>query len=172
VLKEKSPRVSLAIAPPSSGGPAQSSLDLKEPDDQLVDSTLKYRDSNRDEDVRLFTDDTGPIGRAYEVGLDFFDLPAQWRRESGPSEEQKEIASLRQENEQLRANYASISVHPEFGGKRIEKIAIELPRYRPLEQMQVEELIKAAKARFPSKTAPGQGLTVYQLGNIELTARK
>jgi hypothetical protein len=41
-------------------------------------------------------DDTGPIGKAYEIGLDCIELPVHWRRDPRPSEEQKQIAALEQ----------------------------------------------------------------------------
>ena len=80
----------------NSAGPSHSSLDLRKADDRLVDWTLRHRESNPNEDVRLFTDDTGPIGKAHELGLPFLDLPVHWRPDLGPSDEQKEIESLKQ----------------------------------------------------------------------------
>jgi hypothetical protein len=154
VLRENLPRVTLAMAPPSSGGPAHSSLDLQDPDDQLVDATIKYRDSHLSEDVRLFTDDTGPIGKAYEIGLALIELPADWRRDPGQSEEQKQIDALTRKVKLLEENCPKPSIRfLDEWGKEIKAVQLKVRRYRSLRSDEVEALVNELKGQDPPPTA-------------------
>lgn len=154
VLREKSPRVTLAMAPASSTVPADNRLDLKEPDDQLVDATIKYRDSHQSEDVQLFTDDTGPIGKAYEIGLDVIDLPTHWRRDLGPSEEQKENETLKRKLKLHEENCPTPSIRFLDGtGKEITAVSLTVLRYRNLLSDEVDALLEELQAQDPLPTA-------------------
>jgi hypothetical protein len=175
LVRESGPKVTLELTP--SGKPKQTDfpdLDLSYDDDMLVAETLSFARANPSLDVRLLTADTGPKMTAKRQGLPYTSVPPEgWRLSSENDPRDKEIAKLRKENERLSSEYASIEVHLKTeDGQHPDKIAIELPRYLPLEQIQLDELINAAKARFPSKTTPGQGLTPYQLSSINHLFRK
>jgi PIN domain len=174
VIRKSAPAVTLELA--AGPKPKQTDfpdLDLSYDDDRLIAETLSFRRANDGLDVRLLTDDVGPKMTAKRHGLPYTSIPSEgWLLAAESDPRDKELAKLREENERLSSEYASVEVSLETeDGEDLDKIAIELPRYRPLEQMQVDELINAAKARFPSKTAPGQGLTVYQLGNLHHAVR-
>jgi PIN domain len=154
LLRENSPRVSVLLAPPNPPGPSHSSLDLHEPDDQLVDATLKYRASHQTEDVRLFTHDTGPIGKAYETGLEHVELPPNWLRDSGPSDEQKEIESLRRKLKLHEENCPTPSIRfLNERGQEIDCVKLTVRRCRSLLSSEVESLLTELKSQDPPPTA-------------------
>ena len=154
VLKGSSPRVSLEILNTSLVGPSQSTLDLNKPDNQLVDWALRYRHSNPDEDARLFTDDTGPLGKANELKLPFLDLPTHWRPELGPSEEQKEIENLKQKLKLYQDNCPKpLILIVDKEGAEIQVIELTVYRYRSLRSDEVEALINELKQHDPPPIA-------------------
>jgi hypothetical protein len=166
LLRENSPRVSVLLAPPNPPGLSHSSLDLHEPDDQLVDATLKYRDSHQTDDVRLFTHDTGPIGKAYETGLALIELPQNWLRDSGPSDEQKEIESLRRRLKLHEENCPTPSIRfLNERGQEIDCVKLTVRRCRSLLSSEVDSLLTELKAQDPPPT--GEHLKAQESGDLE-----
>lgn len=148
ILKESSPRVSLEIAPrPGLGAPTGSGLDLTKPDDELIHCTLQYRSSNPTEDARLFTGDTGPIGTAYEVNLPVIDLPDKWRRESEPSEAEKELKLLKAN--QPKPVIRVLGQHE----KEVQSLGFTIHRYRSLTINEIDALIQELREKDPPPTA-------------------
>jgi PIN domain len=154
VLKERFPRVTLEILKANSVGPSQGLLDLTKKDKQVVDWTLRYRDANQSEDVRLLTEDTGPLGKAYELNLAVLPMPEHWRPELGPSEDQKEIETLRQKIKLYQDNYPKPVIRI-LDGQRKDLTGIKLKArpYRNLTSDEVDALIDELKQNDPPVTA-------------------
>jgi PIN domain len=175
LIRESGPKVTLELTP--SGKPKQSDfpdLDLSYDDDMLVAETISFARANPSLDVRLLTADTGPKMTAKRQGLPYASVPPEgWRLPPENDPRDKEIAKLREENERLSSEYASIEVHLQTeDGERPDKIAIELPRYRSLEQQQVKDIVESALARFPKRTAPGQSYNLNQIAVMHPMTRQ
>lgn len=174
LVRESDPKVTLELTP--FGKPKQTDfpdLDLSYEDDALVAETLRFARANPSLDVRLLTADTGPKMTAKRQGLPYASVPPEgWRLPPENDPRDKENAKLREENQRLSSEYASIEAHLKTeDGERPDKIAIEFPRYKPLEQQQVKDLLESVLARFPKRTAPGP-YNLNQLAFMHPTTRQ
>jgi PIN domain-containing protein len=150
VLKQSSPRVTLEILKVSAVGPTQGTLDLTKPDNQLIDWTLRYRESNASEDVRVLTDDTGPLGKAYSIGCPVIDMPAHWRPEPGPSKEQKEIDTLKQKLKLYQDNCPRpVITILDDQGSELKDLKHKASPYRNLRSDEIDALVDELRSSDP-----------------------
>jgi hypothetical protein len=175
LIRQSGPKLTLELTP--SRKPKQTDfpdLDLSYDDDMLVAETISFSRANPSLDVRLLTADSGPKMTAKRQGLPYTSVPPEgWRLPPENDPRDKEIAKLREQNERLSSEYARIEVHLKTeDGERPDKIAIVLPRYQPLEQQQVVDIVESALARFPKRTAPGQSYGPNQLALMHPAIRQ
>jgi len=123
-------------------------------DDRIVYSTLTYQSQNPNEDVRLFTGDTGPLGTAYIIKLPVIQLEEHWLHELEPSKEEEELKRVEKELSDYKANLPKpILVIYDGQNKRVMHLAIQIFRYRELTASERGMLISDLKHNFPPMDA-------------------
>jgi hypothetical protein len=128
-------------------------LDYGEPDDRLVGIAYAFAQQNSDADVRILTHDTGPLASAKMVGVSAELIPDDWLLPPEKTEAEKKIMALESEIARLKKSEPEIVVGLRDGdGREIERFEIEVPRYLPLAEDEVSDLMKRTGSRYPIAT--------------------
>ncbi len=152
-LKKKDPTLRLLVVPDI--GPSEdlrSKLDLSKPDNEIVASLKEFRAHYPQRDAQLLTHDSGPMGTAKRLGIPFVPIPDSWLLPVD-SAARREIARLKDEIKQLAAQEPSFEIEClDDSGTRCDRLEVEVPRYKPLPDPELEELEERLKARFPAES--------------------
>ena len=128
-------------------------LEPSRPDDQLVGIAHSYRVQNPDRRVCVLTHDGGPIWSADMIDLPGLEIPESWLLDIESDDSQRRISSLESENRRLRATEPQFDLYcADEDGERTTKLEISVPRYKPLTESQIEELMTRIRARHPEET--------------------
>jgi hypothetical protein len=125
-------------------------LNYQERDDQLVGTAHAFQCEHSDIDVRVLTDDTGPMASAKMVGLSVLPIPNNWLLPPENTETEKKINTLTQEVSRYKR------AEPDFqlkwlnsSNEEISAINIEMIRYIEITKSQATELMAKIVERFP-----------------------
>lgn len=123
-------------------------LSYEERDHQLVGIAMDFAKKHPGQDVRVLTYDNGVIAAASGVGLKCERIPEEWLLPAETDERDKQIAALKLE----LAKYANADFEPKIemhlgaGPEEDRHIEYELPRYAPLTDDEVSQLVGILKA--------------------------
>lgn len=122
-------------------------LNYEERDDQLVGTALAFRKANPETEVRLITNDTGPMASAKAVALDYFTTPEEWLLPPEADDLEKREVALRAEI----ARYKSLE--PAFTITKIspkeDRLHASLVVFLELSRTDVERLVSRLTKKFP-----------------------
>lgn len=154
VIRESKPKVTLELnVSLSPGADMPNTLDWHQPDDWLVATALTFSRTNPDLDVRVLTDDTGPMVSAHTAGLQIAEVPDGWLLKPEKSVREKEISALKAEIAQLKGQEPRIEIECRSeGGTTLTEITADLHRFSALSKEQVEELINLLRELRPIET--------------------
>ncbi len=126
-------------------------LSYDERDHQLVGTSALYKRQNPQVDVRVLTHDTGPMGAARAAGVAFTPIPDDWLLAPELDETEKRTRILEAELADYRKAEPKFEAHPKLStaSGSTGAATIELPRYRPLEAVEIERLVELLKNRIP-----------------------
>ena len=173
LIREADPRVVLFLESPSRPDPVLSKqLDYSNPDDEIVGCLHRYAKDNPDADVRLLTDDTGPMMTANGLGLSIAPIEQKWLLPPEHNKAEREIARLNTEIVQLKKkepHFKVVCVDDEGG--EVDKLELTRNVYDPLNETDISKFIEILKEGFPIATdfdqkvpKPSTGLALAILG--------
>lgn len=125
-------------------------LDYGERDDQLVGTALGFMKSNSTEEVRLLTNDTGPMASAKAVGLPYHVVPQDWLLPPEAEEAEKREKALRAELAKYKNAEPSFRVETEAPYDKRLQTTVKV--YKQLSEEEVDELLERLCRRFPVAT--------------------
>lgn len=148
-IREQAPRIVLRFAPPLPPARASAtSLDLKRPDDQLIDEVMHVR--RTEPKAQILSDDTGMILRARRHGVPVLAVPGSWLLPPEKDERDKQIGALKAENLALRSSEATLSLTlEEEDGQTIECVAGTIPLYAELSEAELDSIVESIQKRYP-----------------------
>lgn len=153
VVRAADPRVVFTLQAGLKADPSLAEqLDYYEPDDQLVGIIHAYRQHNPDADVRIFTQDTGPMASANMIGLPIFEIPEAWRRPPEPSESDKRIRQLEAEVSRLKTDRPDFEVRFGPDDQDLASLNGTITEYVALTDGEVQGLIERIKEACPIST--------------------
>lgn len=123
-------------------------LDYQERDDQLVGVALAFQKAHTDADVRLLTNDTGPMASARAVSLKFLDVPEDWLLPPETDEMEKRLKSLQDEVQR----YKQAEPNFEIAILTEKKNNSTVSKYSVLSDSEVEELLERLTKSYPMAT--------------------
>jgi hypothetical protein len=119
-------------------------------DNELVTTALAYQRAHSEVEVRLLTNDNGPMFSAKRVGLTYIKVPSAWRLPPEPDESEKREAMLKERVAQLERSEPSFeTVLTGYMGERFEA---SVTLYEALSDTQVAALVTGLVERFPKAT--------------------
>jgi predicted ribonuclease YlaK len=126
VIRDARPRVTLELNVSLRPNPdAPDTFDYDQPDDWLVGTALAFAQQNADFDVRVLTDDAGPMASADAVGIRIAEVPEEWMLPPERGAAEKEIGALRAEIELLKEQEPRIVIEcKDNGGKKLSEIVV------------------------------------------------
>ncbi|MCY4302255.1 MAG: PIN domain-containing protein [Aestuariivita sp.] len=148
VIRPSEPRVIVRLDATQPDAQHDDVLDRFVADDAIVAIALTIQSEHTAHTVAIFTDDLRPMQKAKKVGFAVKNIPDDWRREPEQTEEDKEIARLKQEVVKLQKQ------EPELILATSTKTPIKkiLPIYKPLSESESDQLIEAIRNRYPIET--------------------
>lgn len=154
LIQNADPKVRLVIELSCQPSPElDTRLDYTKPDDELIGCLYSYKNIYPKVDVRLLTNDTGPMASAKMLDLPFLPVPDDWLRPPESNEAERE-------NNQLKAEVARLKkLEPEFRitcldshKNKIDVLEFERILYDPLTESEIAEFIDLIKKKFPIAT--------------------
>lgn len=123
-------------------------LDYQERDDQLVGIALAFKKAHCDVDVRLMTNDTGPMASAQAVKLNHLDVPDEWMLPIETDEADKRVKSLEQDLQRYK------QAEPNFDVKVLpeEQIKSSVKKYSDLTGVEVQQFLNRLTTIYPKAT--------------------
>ena len=100
-------------------------LDYSMPDDAIIGHMCAFREQDPGVDVRLLTNDSGPMVTAKTLGLPFIAIPHTWLLAPEASEAEKENRRLKETIVRLRAGPAFQIEFVDGSRRRIDEISAE-----------------------------------------------
>ena len=148
VVRDKNPRVILRLDDTWPSKNHDDVLDLSVPDDCIVAIAASHKQSGGYDRLAVFSDDLRPMRKARLFGLEFIEIPEDWRREPEQTDEDKEklrlrdqIAILKRQEPELLLS-CSVSSPADF----------VLPLFEPMADDELEELMQAVQNHHPIET--------------------
>ena len=170
-IRKERPQVKLLID--TAGKPSScllDRLDYNKPDDEIVGFAYSYRLLYPDADVRLLTNDSGPMVTAKILGLPFEQVKEGWLLKPENSQLERENARLQSEVERLKKTEPSFQLWCEdSSGKKISSLEFETTVYEPLTNSEISELVDALRSRFPQATDFGSREQVERASTVPLS---
>jgi hypothetical protein len=123
-------------------------LDYAERDDQLVGIAKMFQKEHPQREVRLLTDDTGPMASAQAVGLKFLEVPQDWFLPAQADDTAKREKELIAEIESLKRTEPVFKSSTEKSGN-VEGVVTQ---FRPLSEDECMTLIEQLKLKHPKRT--------------------
>ena len=128
-------------------------LDYSKSDDELVGCLYRFQQENKVADVRLLTHDGGPMMTAKSLGLPFVPIKEDWLLPPENNEQQREIARLNREIDQLKKLEPNFLIRCRDDKEReVSELEVECRVYAPLDDGDIRELTELLKERFPIST--------------------
>jgi hypothetical protein len=125
-------------------------LNYEEPDDQLVGIAYGFAQQNPDADVRILTNDTGPMASAHMVGVGYVEIPDDWLLPPENTEAEKRMNALKAEVERLRRTEPKFPIIcSNAEGREISQIECDTTNYIQLNQDQVSALMSRISQERP-----------------------
>ena len=151
VVRPSNPRVVLSVESNHQySKDLEDRLDYQERDDQLIGTAYEFARRNQSCDVRLLTHDTTPMFTASGVDLPADLISDDWLLPPENTEMEKELASLRAENDRLKKAEPSISIRCiGQSDSQTERYKATYKRFDPLTDEQVDGLMQRLRAHFP-----------------------
>ena len=152
IARESGPRVHLVVKkelkPPDKPDPR---LDMRERDDQLVAISQQYAKTFTKQDVRLLTQDSGPVASAHMLGLEEHVIPDAWKLDPELDAGEKELFRLTTELNRLMKAEPSFdfSFSDLRSDESVGSISIEVIHYNPLTDGQVNALMDEVQSLYP-----------------------
>ena len=155
IVQTEQPRVELILETPSIPDPdLKSELDYSIPDDNIIGCMSTFMKSKPDADVRLLTNDAGPMMTAQSIGLPFELMPQDWLIEPENNTYEREIARLNKEISTLKKQEPSVEIECfELADDKISVIELECSYFEPLGETVIKSMMDSIKSRFPMVTA-------------------
>jgi hypothetical protein len=122
-------------------------LDYDHRDDQLVGIALGYLNANPDALVALLTNDTGPMASAKAVGLPYMDVPDGWLLPPELDEAAKREARVKDELDHYKKQEPAFTI--EFGAGEGGRLSVEVNRYVPLTDEEIQAFVARLHAEHP-----------------------
>ncbi|MGB7100292.1 MAG: PIN domain-containing protein [Xanthobacteraceae bacterium] len=125
-------------------------LDYRERDDQLIGIAYAFRGANPGADVRVLTNDTGPMASARMLGMEYIAVPNEWLLAPESTAAERRITALETQVARLRDAEPAFSIYfVDATGAPIERLEAEIVRYDPLGEGDVSELMSRIRSKFP-----------------------
>ena len=158
IARQSGPRVHLVVKkelkPPDKPDPR---LGMRERDDQLVAIAQQYAKIFTMQDVRILTQDSGPVASAHMLGLEEYVIPDAWKLDPELDAGEKELLRLTTELNRLKK--AEPSFEFSFADLRsdesVKSINIEVGHYDPLTDGQVSAFMDEVQSLYPKATEFG-----------------
>lgn len=119
-------------------------LDYNERDDQLVGTAAGFKQHYPDFEVRLLTNDTGPMASARLVGLAYQIVPDNWVLQPEPDESDKKSKQLQAELEKYKQSEPRFIINADTQLLNTTTIA-----YHPLSDGEVQTLLERLATLYP-----------------------
>ena len=154
VVQTDNPRVELYLEAPSNPDPELSEeLDFSKPDDNIIGCMSTFIKSNPDADVRLLTNDAGPMMTAQSISLPFEPISQDWLIEPENTAHEREIARLNKEISILKSQEPVIEITcREFPDNIKSRIELQSSYFSPLGDAIVNKMMNEIKSRCPMVT--------------------
>lgn len=154
VVHEGSPRVVLCVESwHQYSEDLRNRLDYGERDDQLIGTIYEFARLNPSCDVQLLTHDAAALFTANDVGLAAHQILDDWLLPSEPTKVERELASLKQENDRLKKAEPSMSLRcVDQSDSHVETYEYAYKYFDPLTGVQIDELMDRLRACFPLAT--------------------
>ena len=120
-------------------------LNYDERDDQLVGIALAFKKSNPAEDVRLLTNDTGPMASAKAVGLSYHVVPQEWLLQPETEEAEKREKALKAELSKYKSAEPSFEI--KINSSKEKAFEANLTAHTSLTRERVGQLVARLSAR-------------------------
>ncbi len=120
-------------------------LNYDERDDQLVGTAWAFQKTKPTEDVRLLTNDTGPMASAKAIGLRYHVVPEDWLLQPEAGEAEKREKALIAEITKYKNAEPLFEISVEHDGPIVANISA----YEALTQDEVQKLIDRLTERHP-----------------------
>ena len=151
VLRQSRPRVSVRMAPVSSGlRVVPQGLNLDKADNRILDQCMAAADA-LGEQVVFLTNDRRPHMTARRLGLPSLRIPDTWLLAEEPDEQGKEIQRLKEENRRLTQRLPQVEVALLVDGKPVERLEGTVQRFRPHTEESLEEAVDVVIRRHPEE---------------------
>lgn len=142
-------------------------LNPREADDQLVAEIRKFFLENPNLEVRLLTQDVGPLMSARAHQIPFNEIPEAWLSPPETSSTDKVIKNLEHEIAILKSKEPSFKVSClDPHGMEIKSLECDYIQLEPLTETQISELLKELQGTFPitdtNEEAPASSLAQVQ----------
>lgn len=119
-------------------------LDYNERDDQLVGTAAGFKQQHPDFEVRLLTNDTGPMASARLIGLAYQVVPDNWVLQPEPDESDKKAKQLQTELEKYKQSEPRFIIN---AGTQL--LNSTTTAYHPLSDVEVQTLLERLVTHYP-----------------------
>jgi hypothetical protein len=164
-LREANPKVVLWVLPPVKAlASLPDPLDPNRADDRIIAEILAHAAADAGlSNAIFFTDDGGAADTARHVGINAVDIPLDdqgrnsWRLPREADGTEKRIRELEKQVRALEKQYPAISIRvSDQLGNHIEALPIEVVRFPPLSDVDVEQFASQLEAKHPKATSFGK----------------
>ena len=154
VVQTDNPRVELCLEAPSNPDQELSEeLDYSKPDDNIIGCMSTFIKSNPGADVRLLTNDAGPMMTAQSIGLTFEPISQDWLIEAEHTAHERKIARLNKEITLMKSQEPVIEITcREIPDNNKSRIELQISQFSPLADAMVNQLMQEIKIRCPMLT--------------------
>lgn len=149
VIRANNPSVILKLCMVRPDPNLADELDYQERDCQLVGIASTVAKENPASEVRVLTQDIGPIASARSVGVGYFDIPEQWLLSPERDEAEKQFSALKAELDEYKQAEPKFEIKLSVHDKIQEKIFIKNTRYLSLSDREVSSLLTLLAASYP-----------------------
>lgn len=148
VIRPADPRVVLRLDPTRPDPGLADVLDYAKTDERLVGIVSALR-LLTDDDVRLFTDDTGPAATASGLGVPYRLIDAGWRRPTADGPDARRNRELETELAAYRAQEPRIAIRSCEGADPSNRLEVTDLIAEPLTHDEVESILASLIAKHP-----------------------
>ena len=154
LIHDVEPQVKLFLESPSRPDlDLVDSLDYSRPDDEIIGCLSRFVKDNPGLDARLLTHDTGPMMTARGIGLSVSPISDNWLLPPENSEEEREVARLRQEVSRLKNAEPQFDIRcVDSNGAETDALELTHRTYRPLSEDDISHCMDLLERRFPIET--------------------
>lgn len=153
-VREADPIVKLFLVPDCVPSPAlKERLDYSKPDHEIVGCLYDFQNKNPRVDVRIVSDDIGPILASKRCHLPSISAPEKWLRVPGQSPEQREINKLKAELAELERQEPSFDmIFLDHEAVERTELKVQYMEFQALSEVEIETLLSRLQELFPPAT--------------------